>query len=128
MTGIFIQVMTGMLILIVFLIRKVYKITHVDDSKALDNRFELFKLMAEDGENDKMSKEVRRTLAHVFHPDFKNIWSYVPSEEQDSEWKLRKLDNNFWKSYKIKPDFVIPAKMVYELYKQYLSEHIDKEG
>lgn len=47
-------------------------------------------------------------------------------ERQAYTIKMNKLDSNFWKEYKLTPDFVIPPSFVYELYKTYLLEHLQE--
>lgn len=108
-----------------FLLFRLYaKREKLDYSKIWSNRIELHNLACNDWKQRKINKELFRTLSFLFHPDFRNPWDYVPSERREYTSQMYKLDSNFWKSYKLTPDFVIPANIVYELYKEYVSQHI----
>ncbi len=96
----------------------------MDEAQMLSNRSMLLKLAYEDFQNDGISKKVYRDLCFVFHPDFGNTWNYVPPERQSYTSKMLKLDSNFWKHYKISPDFVLPPIVVYMLYKDYLVQEL----
>lgn len=95
----------------------------IDDSKVLANRLELMDLAVDDWQHGRIDKNLFRALSFVFHPDFKNLWDYVPPERQDYTRQMYILDSNFWNYYKISPDYLIPSNMVYELYKEFISKH-----
>ena len=108
-----------------FSLCKLYtKRRNIDDSKVLANRLELMDFAVEDGQQGKIDKNLFRALSFVFHPDFKNSWDYVPPERQDYTQQMYILDSNFWNYYKISPDYVIPSSMVYSLYKEFISTHL----
>ncbi|MDE6269458.1 MAG: hypothetical protein K2M12_01220 [Muribaculaceae bacterium] len=94
--------------------------------KMLDNRDYMRKLAGDDWKNGRISDDVGHTLMFVFHRDFKNFFDYVPPERQEYTSQMNKLDSSFWKHYRIRPDFVLPADMVYQLYKAYIIEHKDE--
>ena len=97
----------------------------LDETKVLNNRLELMNLAYKDLSHGRINKDLYRMFGFVFHPDFRNIWDYVPPERQEYTKQMYILDSNFWKSYKITPDFAIPAEMVYELYKAYASQYLN---
>ena len=111
-------------IVIVLLLRYIFKRRRgTDDRRLYSNRRELEKLLREDCKNGGITKEYASILRHVFHIDFRNMMSYVPPERQTYERNIISLDSSFWDHYLLTPDFVIPARMVYELYKNYLIEN-----
>lgn len=113
-------------VFVVYLLFRLYKNRdNSDTSIVLSNRLELSNLANNDWKQGKISKELFRILSFVFHPDFKNTWDYVPPERQAYTQQMYQLDTNFWRSYKLTPDFVIPAKMVYELYKEFVFQHLN---
>lgn len=97
----------------------------LDESKVLKNRLELKNLASEDWAHNSINEDVYRMLCFVFHPNFRNMWDYIPPEKQAYPRQMYQLDSNFWRSYKLTQDFVIPAYIVYELYKEYISQHIN---
>ena len=98
----------------------------VDETKMFQNRKELWNLVCQDWKQGKISFDIYQTLLFVSHPDFGNSWDYVPPERQTYTSKMYKFDSNFWKSHKLTPDFAIPATIVYQLYKEYASKHINE--
>ena len=96
----------------------------IDHSKVLANRLELMNLAVDDWQQGKIDKNLFHALSFLFHPDLKNTWDYVPPERQDYTRKMYVLDSNFWNYYKISPDYVIPSSMVYSLYKEFVSIHL----
>lgn len=113
-------------IVAIYLVFKLYtERESIDESKVLNNRLKLMNLASEDWAKNKINIDLYSTLCFVFHPDFRNMWDYVPPERQEYTRQMYKLDSNFWKSYKITPDFVIPAEMVYEIYKVYASQYLN---
>lgn len=113
-------------ILASYLLYKLYKKSdYIDAGKVLSNRSEMHLLAYNDWKEGKIDKEFFRAICFVFHPDFNNTWDYVPPERQEYTGRMRRLDSNFWKTYKITPDFVIPANIVYELYKVYFSQQMN---
>lgn len=102
----------------------VYKRKTIDDSKVLANRLELMDFAVDDWQQGKIDKNIFRALSFVFHPNFKNQWDYIPPERQDYTRQMYILDSNFWNYYKISPDYVIPSSMVYSLYKEFISTHL----
>ena len=110
----------------VYLAFKLYKKRKsIDETKVSNNRSKLMNLAYKDWSHGRINKDLYRMFGFVFHPDFRNIWDYVPPERQEYTRQMYKLDSNFWKSYKITPDFAIPAEMVYELYKAYASHYLN---
>lgn len=108
-----------------YLLFRLNKRQVIDNSKVLSNRIELTNLAIDDWEHGKIDRELYRTLSYIFHPNFKNIWDYVPPERQSYTIQMHKLDSDFWELYKLTPDFAIPANIVYELYKDYIiSQHV----
>lgn len=113
-------------VFVVYLLFRLYKKRDNNDTSiVLSNRLELRNLANNDWKQGKISKELFRILSFVFHPDFKNTWDYVPPERQVYTRQMHQLDSNFWRLYKLTPDFVIPAKMVYELYKEFVFQHLN---
>lgn len=60
---------------------------------------ELWALAVDDWEQGKIDKKLYRYLGSVFHPDFRNIWDYVPSDRRDYLQQLEMLDSEFWNYY-----------------------------
>lgn len=112
-------------IIILLLYVNYKKRTNIDDNMILRNRFELFNMAKQDWENGLISRNFFRLLVHFFHPDFKNIWDYKPMDTSELRREMYELDNNFWKTYKINPDFALPIDCIYKLYKEYIEENLE---
>lgn len=113
-------------IIILLLLREIYKNwSKIDDSVIRKNRNEMLLLAIQELEKGIISRKEWRLLATFFHPSFKDIWDYTPMEE----WKIRieqeRFDSNFWKFYKITPDYSLPSDVVYRLYKEYIFNNIE---
>lgn len=112
------------IIILVLLWRLSKKRKVVDNDKMLSNRFMLMNLASEDFHNGGISQEVYEKLSYVFHPDFGNLWDYVPPERQFYNRQMMTLDSYFWKQYNISSDFSLPPEMIYELYKSYIIQQL----
>ena len=109
-------------ILVVYLAIKL--MGNEDSAKAFENRKNLLDLLIEEKRQGKINLVHFHILFYFFHPDFRSSWDYVPPERREYALQMNRLDSQFWKYYKIKQDFNIPVKMVYELYKEYVTQHI----
>lgn len=108
-----------------FLLFRLYtKRKKFDYGQLAANRSELLNLTSNDWKQHKIDPDLFYALFFIFHPDFRNPFDYVPPERQEYTSQMYKLEKNFWKTYKLTPDFVIPVEVVYELYKEYISQHL----
>lgn len=113
-------------LVIVYMLIKIYKNCALDDAQIFNNRVKLQKLARKDWKQGRIDSELYSILSSFFHPDLGNLWDYVPPERQEYTSNKLRIDSQFWEQYRIRPDFVLPPEMVYELYKDYAVEHLNE--
>lgn len=110
-------------IIVVWLLFK--RLPQTDYRVAFENRKKMLRLAREEYKQGIISMGEYMLWHYLFHIDFKNIFDYTPMEEAGTRAELEKLDSNFWKSYKITPDYVIPSDFVFGLYKEFVVKNIE---
>lgn len=111
------------IIINITVIRSLIKRGAINMEQVHKNRYDMLDVVRDAYENGKIDRASRHYFAHVCHPDFRNPFDYVPPTRFSYESKIRDLDKNFWREYKLTPDFRINVRYVYEAYREYLLKH-----